>query len=61
MAMWARMRRGSSGGRDAFQIVLVDPKTMLNVPHPAMPSEQQLGTERFIPLGNMLLSVLHAN
>ena len=35
-----------------FQIVLVDLKTMLNVPHPTMPSEQQLGTERFIPPGN---------
>ena len=35
-----------------FQIVLVDPKTMLNVPQPTMPAEQLLGTERVILPGN---------
>ena len=35
-----------------FQIVLVKPKTMLNVPQPTMPAEQLLGTERVIPPGN---------
>ena len=40
-----------------FQIVLIDPKTMLNVPQPTMPAEQLLGTERIKTLSYKVSAV----